>query len=96
MESAQQVELERQTDQSIVHQTLKPILFKDAYPLDNAILQRSQETKKPIIMTLRTGQVFTGYVRWYTPHEIGLKLGNGGKVYLFRHAIYEVKAAQGG
>ena len=32
MGSAHQVELERPTDQPIVHQALKPILFKDAYP----------------------------------------------------------------
>ena len=81
------------TDLAIVSQKLEPIVpRKDRYKVSNEILKRSQADKTPITVALRTGQVFTGYVDWFTPFDIALILSNGGKVKIFRHGLYEVDA----
>jgi hypothetical protein len=42
-------------------------------------------------VALRTGEVFTGIVDWFTPFDIALILSNEGKVKIFRHGVYDVK-----
>ena len=80
------------TDLAIVNQKLEPIIpRKDRYKVSDEILKTSQGDKSPITVALRTGQVFTGYVDWFTPFDIALILSNGGKVKIFRHGLYDVK-----
>ncbi len=80
------------TDLAIVNPKLEPIIpRKDRYKVSNEILKTSQASKSSITVALRTGQVFTGYVDWFTPFDIALILSNGGKVKIFRHGLYDVK-----
>ena len=80
------------TDLAIVNQKLEPIVpRKDRYKVSNEILKTSQASKSPMTVALRTGQVFTGYVDWFTPFDIALILSNEGKVKIFRHGLYDVK-----
>ena len=73
---------------------LKPIVpRKGRYKVSNEILKASQASKSPMTVALRTGQVFTGIVDWYTPFDIALILSNGGKVKIFRHGLYDVLAS---
>ena len=81
------------TDSAIVNQELKPIVpRKGRYKVSNDVLKTSQANKSPITVALRTGQVFTGCVDWFTPFDIALILSNGGKVKIFRHGVYDVLA----
>ena len=64
---------------------------KDRLRIDDVPLKESAKTKRPIFVALRTGQLFKGYVRWFTPYEIRLIVQNGAKVHIFRHALYAIK-----
>ena len=80
------------TDLSIVDQKLEPIIpRKDRYKVNDEILKTSRASKSPITVALRTGQVFSGYVDWFTRFDIALILSNRGKVKIFRHGLYDVK-----
>ena len=80
------------TDLAIVNQKLEPIIpRKDRYKVSDETLKTSQASKSPMTVALRTGQVFTGYVDWFTPFDIALVLSNEGKVKIFRHGLYDVK-----
>ncbi len=80
------------TDLAIVNQKLEPIIpRKDRYKVSDETLKTSQASKSPMTVALRTGQVFTGYVDWFTPFDIALILSNEGKVKIFRHGINDVK-----
>ena len=82
------------TDSAVVNEKLKPIVpRKGRYKVSNEILKASQADKGPITVALRTGQVFTGIVDWFTPFDIALILSNGGKVKIFRHGLYDVLAS---
>ncbi len=80
------------TDLAVVNQKLEPIIpRKGRYKVNDEILKTSQASKSSITVALRTGQVFTGYVDWFTPFDIALILSNEGKVKIFRHGLYDVK-----
>ena len=80
------------TDLAIANQKLEPIIpRKGRYKVSDEILKTSQADKSPITVALRTGQVFTGHVDWFTPFDIALILSNEGKVKIFRHGLYDVK-----
>jgi sRNA-binding regulator protein Hfq len=71
---------------------LEPIVpRKGRYKVSNDVLKTSQANKSPMTVALRTGQVFTGIVDWFTPFDIALILSNEGKVKVFRHGINDVK-----
>jgi len=92
-EDAQKVESAMRIDSAIVAQSHRPIERpNERYSVDDAVLKTSQQEKTPIEMKLRTGHVFVGHVRWFTPYDIGLRLANSVKVHVFRHAIYAVEA----
>ena len=91
-EDAEKVKATMITDLAIVNQKLEPIIpCKDRYQVSNKMLKMSQASKSPMTVALRTGQVFTGIVDWFTPFDIALILSNGGKVKIFRHGVYNVK-----
>ena len=91
-EDAEKVLATMITDLAIVNQKLEPIIpRKDRYKVNDEILKTSQADKSPMTVALRTGQVFTGYVDWFTPFDIALILENEGKVKIFRHGLYDVK-----
>jgi sRNA-binding regulator protein Hfq len=71
---------------------LEPVVPRgQRYPADDVVLKESAKKRSPIFVALRTGHLFKGYVRWFTPHEIRLILSNGVKVHIFRHALLAVK-----
>ena len=91
-EEAEKIKATMITDLAVVNQNLEPLIpRKDRYKVSNEILRTSQANKSPITVALRTGQVFTGYVDWFTPFDIALILSNEGKVKIFRHGINDVK-----
>ncbi len=91
-EDAEKVKATMITDLAIANQKLDPIIpRKDRYKVSDEILKTSQADKSSITVALRTGQVFTGYVDWFTPFDIALILSNEVKVKIFRHGLYDVK-----
>ena len=89
---AEKVKATMVTDLAIVNQKLEPIIpRKDRYKVNDEILKTSRASKSPITVALRTGQVFSGYVHWFTRFDIALILSNGGKVKIFLHGVYNVK-----
>lgn len=89
-EDAEKVKATMITDLAIVNQKLEPLIpRKDRYKVSDEILKTSLSHKSPITVALRTGQVFTGYVDWFTPFDIALILSNEGKVKIFRHGLYD-------
>ena len=71
---------------------LEPIIpRKNRYQVSNKMLKMSQASKSSMTVALRTGEVFTGIVDWFTPFDIALILSNEGKVKIFRHGVYDVK-----
>ena len=91
-DDAEKVKASLITDLAIANQKLEPIIpRKGRYKVSDEILKTSQADKSPITVALRTGQVFTGHVDWFTPFDIALVLSNEGKVKIFRHGLHNVK-----
>lgn len=56
-------------------------------------LLRCHTAKKPISVTLRTGEVLTGEVEWFDLGAIRLKLENGRFLVVQRHAVVDWEGA---
>ncbi len=56
----------------------------------NEKLQRFQMSKAPILVKTYEGDMFTGVLSWWGQYELGLDIGNGVVVTMFRHALYLV------
>ena len=68
------------TDLAVANQKLEPIIArKNRYQVSNKMLKMSQASQSSMTVALRTGQVFTGIVDWFTPFDIALILSNGAK-----------------
>ena len=58
--------------------------------IDTEAVQRARKNGNLIVVTLREGEIFRGTIDWVSPYEIKLILGNGAKVVIFRHAVYNL------
>ncbi|MYC76200.1 hypothetical protein F4X10_10605 [Candidatus Poribacteria bacterium] len=58
--------------------------------IDTEVVQDARKNGTPIEITLREGEIFRGIIDWISPYEIKLILGNGAKVVIFRHAVYNL------
>ena len=58
--------------------------------IDTEAVQHARKNGNRIEITLREGEIFRGIIDWVSPYEIKLILGNGAKVVIFRHAVYNL------
>ena len=61
-----------------------------ACEIDTDAVRQARKNGAPIEITLREGEVFRGTIDWVSPYEIKLILGNGAKVVIFQHAVYNL------
>ena len=62
----------------------------EACEIDTEAVRQARKNGSPIEITLREGEVFRGTIDWVSPYEIKLILGNGAKVVIFQHAVYDL------
>ena len=78
----------RSYNEDIKVQGLKPIIpRKERYKITSTKIKRAQKAFRPVQATMREGEVFQGWVQWYSRYEIKLILENMSKMMVFRHAI---------
>jgi len=64
---------------------------------EGAYLRRLAETQAPVVVKLRTGEVFTGFVEYYDKRFIRLTRQDGPNLFIFKKDIkYLYEAGPGG
>ncbi len=72
-------------------ENLQPVLNREErYQVDKQLLETALEQKKPIKITLRSGEIFKGTIRWSSDFESKLQLDDKVAVIFFHHALHDV------
>ena len=91
-EDADKVKVAVTSDESIRAQGLTPVIpRKERYHVDDDVLKETKEEKKPVRILMREGEIISGIIEWFSFYDIKVCLLKGGKVVVFRHAIYDFK-----
>jgi len=79
-------------DESVRAQGLMPIVQrKGRYHVDDEMLKEAKRGKKPVRIVMREGEIINGIIDWFSFYDIKVSFLGGGKVFVFRHAIYDFK-----
>ena len=63
------------------------------YQIDDKVLFQCYKERRPIILTLRGGEVIKGVIDWFSKYEIKIELPSKKSVICFRHAAYSLSVA---
>ena len=74
-------DLEAQNWGSIVHKS-------ERFQVDDRVLARCRKERIPVRLTLRGGEIITGFIHWFSQYEIKMLLVHGGNVIVFRHGLH--------
>ena len=66
---------------SIVHKS-------ERLQVDDCVLARCRKEKIPVRLTLRGGEIITGFIKWFSQYDMKLLLAHGGNVIVFRHGLH--------
>jgi len=79
-------------DEAVKAQGLMPIVpRKERYHIDDEVLKEAKVGKKPVRIVMREGEIITGIIDWFSLYDVKVRTLGGGKVFVFRHAIYDFK-----
>ncbi len=88
---AERVQASVDIDDTVKAQQLTQLTSDVQAPeIDTEAVQHARKNGTSIGVTLREGEIFRGVIDWVSPYEIKLILENGGKVVIFRHAVYNL------
>ena len=88
---AERVQAAVEIDEAVKAQQLTQLpADAQACEIDTEAVRHARKNGSQIEITLREGEIFRGTVDWVSPYEIKLILGDGAKVVIFRHAVYEL------
>jgi sRNA-binding regulator protein Hfq len=72
-----------------------PPKVHDRFHLKSRVLQTYLKNSTPLRFHLFDGDVIQGAIKWWSQYEIGLAVGGGAALTLFRHAILGVSEVNG-
>lgn len=84
-----QVVQDIEVDTDLKAQNLGPIVHKsERFQVDDRVLARCRKENIPVRLTLRGGEVITGFIKWFSQYDMKILLAHGGHVIVFRHGLH--------
>ena len=84
-----QVVQDIEVDTDLKAQNLGPIVHKsERFQVDDRVLARCRKENIPVRLTLRGGEVITGFIKWFSRYDMKILSAHGGNVIVFRHGLH--------